>query len=197
MIENLNRIKEIGLKDFMEIEKISEDNEIDRDVAFLSVISKIPTEKILDLPLTEFAKLKNSLTFLQNSESKQVPKLTFKLDNVLYGYRNDIEKMTVAEYIDADTISSSENSSQNLHVVMAILYRPIIKHGNLEKNSMDYVLEKYDNEKIDKRALLFKEKLTVDIVLSALVFTVALVQVSSEHMQASLESQTEEQNESK
>ena len=47
-----------------------------------------------------------------------------EFNNVLYGYR-PISKMTLGEYIDLERLSKEPNT--NLHEIIAIIYRPIIK----------------------------------------------------------------------
>ena len=178
---------EITLDLFQKVEELEFEEEIDRDIAFLSVLTGISSEKILDLPLTEFNKLKGVCAFMHNNEIKEKPKLVIEIDGKKYGYRHNITKMSVAEYIDCDTLSSCENSAQQLHTIMAILYRPVVKHGDLEKDPTDYTIEKYDSETVEERAKLFKQKMTVDIVLSAMSFMLAHVTTSLEHIQGSSE----------
>ena len=74
---------------------------------------------------------------------------------------------------------------QNLHVLMAILYRPIVK-----SNHDKYEIEKYSSSTVFDRADIFKEKMTVDIVLSALAFQTAQLQAFIEHIGDSLNPST-------
>jgi hypothetical protein len=62
-------------------------------------------------------------------------KLTFEFKGVKYGFIPNLNEITTAEWVD---LESYQNTSENIHRVMAILYRPITK-----KKGDFYSIEKY------------------------------------------------------
>ena len=67
-----------------------------------------------------------------------------------------------------DTIANKKGDEQlnMLHILMAVMYRPITN----ERSEHDFDIEKYDIKTINQRALLFKQKLNINIVLGAQFF---------------------------
>lgn len=178
--------KEVTLEQFQKVNQLSNENEIDFEIAMISILAGIPTDNILDLPIVEYRKLKEACSFI-NVNPDSIPKNIIEIDGVKYGYRNDVRKMKTSEYIDFETMSI--NGLENMHIIMAILYRPIIKVGNLEKDPFDYEIEPYNSKTVIKRAEIFKKRMTMDFVLSATFFLMALVQSLSENTAASLAKQ--------
>lgn len=163
--EKWNELPLFKYQDAMSL--INETNEIDKNVKLLSLISDINEEDLLDLPVSEFLKINtivNSLLLLKQDEVK----FDITIEGIKYKMLTEISKMTTAEFIDLDSIvKDTDNTIQNLHIVMAILYRPINKKGDIEK---------YDSSTVLERAELFRNKMMCDVVLSAVLFSSALVQ---------------------
>ena len=107
----------------------------------------------------------------------------FNWEDQLYGYAN-IDKMTLGEFTDLERLS--EDPVQNLHEIIAILYRPIKKHifNNffwkkahkvlLNKRKVDnvfkhYTLKKYNSEDRFETANVMKQ-LALQYALGAMAF---------------------------
>jgi hypothetical protein len=92
----------------------------------------------------------------------------FELDGVHYGFFPNWRDLTFAEFMDLDTISTKKTDDllDLLHILCAIMYRPIIS----EKSTHDFKIEKYDVKTMEQRAELFKNKLDVRYVLGAQYF---------------------------
>lgn len=78
---------------------------------------------------------------------------------VEFGFIPDLSAMSFGEYVDID---SQINDLQNLHNVMAVLYRPIT-----ESKKESYSIMEYDG--YEKSAELMKD-MPLDVALGALVF---------------------------
>ena len=104
-------------------------------------------------------------------------------DNKLYGYAN-INEMTLGEFTDLERLCEKPN--ENLHEIMAILYRPIKKHRfkdftwtvkhkyKINTRKIDNVFKYYDLEKYNAKervsnAEMLKE-IPVQFALGALGF---------------------------
>ena len=97
-------------------------------------------------------------------EMKQIV-LTFTHKNVEYGLEMDWSKLAFGAWVDFE-VYSSENIYQNLHKIMAILYRPI---QSWDKKREKYKLVPYKAEEIDERSEVMKI-VPVKYWISAAVF---------------------------
>jgi hypothetical protein len=66
-------------------------------------------------------------------------------------------------FIDAEQFK--EESIENLHYLTALVYRPIVKEEGDE-----YEIDKHKAEGFEKRANLFKENVSVEMVMGAVLF---------------------------
>jgi hypothetical protein len=182
---------ELTIGTFQKLSNLSYDtaglDDIDLTVKTICLLGNIEEEELNELPFTEFCKLRESAKFI-NSEFKQDPINEFNLDGVDYILMEDINKISTGEFIDLDTlINDKDETVDNLHLIMAIMYRP-------KKESL---IEKYNSSTVEGRSLLFKEKLTCDYAISSLVFSLALGLNYLENLQDSLEQSKENLNEIK
>lgn len=159
-----NNIDELTLGRFMNASNIKSEEENDRLIELISTLSDIPSDILLDLPYSEFIRLSNACQFL-NNEVNNKPEYTFELDGIKYGMQFEWSKMTTAEYLDIDHFSK-DNHIENLHILMSIIYRPIIK----EYEELDYEIEPYNSNQVFKRAKLFYDKMPAKYAISASVF---------------------------
>ena len=77
-----------------------------------------------------------------------------------------IPDMTLIEagvFIDAEQFK--DDSIVNLHLITALIYRPIIKEDGDE-----YIIEKHKAEGFEKRANLFKDRVSIEMVMGAVLF---------------------------
>lgn len=92
----------------------------------------------------------------------------FVLDKVEYGFIPDWKKLSFAEFADLDTLMTKkpEEILDYIHIITAILYRPITKSKSFTK----YEIEEYDYFKTNERAELFKNKLNIEVYLGSQFF---------------------------
>ena len=90
--------------------------------------------------------------------------LTFNYDGVDYGLEMDWSKLAFGAWVDFE-VYSAENIYDNLHRIMAILYRPIQSWGKNGK----YTIKPYRSEEIEERAEIMK-LVPVKYWLSSAVF---------------------------
>ncbi len=144
---------------------INLEESMDKTLHILSSISGILLDELYDLPYTTYSQLSSIVSKLFNLKEDK-PKFDLTIDGVKYKMISEISKMTTAEFIDLDTlINDQENAVSNLHILMAILYRPVDKKGKITK---------YRSQEVEERAIIFKEKMTCDYALSALFFSLVL-----------------------
>lgn len=108
----------------------------------------------------------------------------FQLDGVWYGFIPNWKKVTFAEFVDLDTLFSKKKNQilDHIHLLTAIMYRPIISDPSLPK----YEIEKYDVDSMEDRAYLFKNELDIRYFLGAQFFFINFGRKLSEPTQLSL-----------
>jgi hypothetical protein len=109
----------------------------------------------------------------------------FELDGVEYGFIPSWRKMSFGEFADLDTLMTKKPDEvlDYLHIITAILYRPIIT-----KDKKKYTIEKYSQETLEDRAELFKNKLDVEVALGAQFFFIQFAKNVSTYTPISLKS---------
>jgi hypothetical protein len=152
----------------------------------ISLFTKIPFPELKNLQVDQVNLIEAFL-----STRMEIPKdneliLTFNYNGVEYGLENDWSKLAWGAWVDFE-VYSSENIYQNLHKIMAILYRPVITQDS--KNLKNYKIVPYKSEEIDERAEIMKD-VPVQFWLGAAQFFFSIVKTYIENMQASLESKT-------
>ena len=108
----------------------------------------------------------------------------FTIDGVDYGFFPKWEKLSFGEWVDMDTIATKPESEllDLLHILAAIMYRPIVK----EKSKHDFEIEKYDIKTMPERAEIFKNKLDISVLLAAQFFFIKFAEKYSKLFQLSL-----------
>jgi hypothetical protein len=133
----------------------------------VSIVTGAPVEKLME---GDYDQLNYLAAYILNMMPKETPKFQdkFTIDGVEYGFFPNWREMTYAEFVDMDTISTRpvDEMLNMLHVLAAVMYRPIVKVDE----DKEYHIEKYDVKTMTKRAELFKKKLDVRYVLGAQSF---------------------------
>lgn len=114
------------------------------------------------LPEKVFTDLSNDMLYLIQKSKEEPLVLTFELMDQKYGFIPDIDSITYGEYVDL--VTYSKDLWQNIALLMAILYRPIV-----EEKGEKYRIQPYSGT-IDSQVELFNKKLTMDLVFGALSF---------------------------
>jgi hypothetical protein len=142
-----------------------------------------PKDKIMEYNYQEINYLASYIlsTIPQDKEAPFVDR--FELDGVKYGFFPKWQDLSFAEFVDMDTIANKTGDDQlnMMHILMAIMYRPITE----ERGEHDFDIEKYDVKTINKRAELFKMKMNVNIVLGAMFFFIKYARKYSAYIQSS------------
>ena len=103
---------------------------------------------------------------MSKEASKQL-NLVIEIDGVEYGFHPNLHDLRLKEFVDLD--NKLGNGWEDMHEVMAILYRPITK-----KKGDKYRIEDYDFKTAKKRAEMFKDELSVDTVNGAAAFFLSI-----------------------
>jgi len=145
-------------------------DETDKVVQIISILSGISIEDIYELPCTEYIKLREAIAFI----SSEIPNKILQditIDDVTYKFQCSLVELTVREYDVIESLCREQNTD-NLHLLMAVFYRP---EG-----------EKFNWKLLESRGNLFKEHMPITCAMGAQVFMEVLGQISSSHTQTSL-----------
>lgn len=151
--------------DIFKIKDIFDDKYLSAKV--VSKLSGCPMEDLLDTDYNKVEELGNyCMTLFPTGQPKFEDR--FQLNGVWYGFISNWNKVTFAEFVDLDTLFSKKKNQilDNIHILTAIMYRPIISNPSLPK----YEIEKYDVDSMEDRAYLFKNELDIRYFLGAQFF---------------------------
>jgi len=138
---------------YQEIMKTPEKFEKD-SIELISLFTNINIEDIKNLKYEEIEVLDFLIAQKINVPKKQELTLCFKHNDIEYGLENDWSKLAWGAWMDFE-VYSADNIYKNLHKIMAILYRPIIKKGKF--NVKKYTIEPYKSQSIEDRAEIMKD----------------------------------------
>lgn len=134
----------------------------------INIFTDAPIEQLLECDYNEINYLASYILSLFPSDNKQALTERFEIDGVKYGFFPNWKDLTFAEFVDMDTISTKKESEllDLLHILMAVMYRPIVE----EETEHKFKIEKYDVKTLEQRGEIFKKKLNINIVLGAQFF---------------------------
>ena len=171
---------EITIEQFQRL-KHKEDLYKSSPADLLSMLLSVPVNELKDLPL-------NQMEFVQSYLMSQMTEtsLNDELHNVFthngveYGLENDWSKLAWGAWMDME-VFSAENIEENIHLLMAILYRPII-----EKKNGKYKIAPYKADEIEDRAYMFRQ-LPVKYWFGASSFFFLTATIYTSNIKSSLE----------
>jgi hypothetical protein len=148
--------------------------------------AKIRVITLLSLAPEEEVKTMNSQDFLKLWEEVELGPLSainitkfekeIVIEKVKYGFV-DLNNLTIGELADLDTLKNHPQVSQQLHKMIAVLYRPIGKDGKVIAHSP---------EGYEERAELFLKHLKISNVMAAIDFFFHITKISLSNILDSL-----------
>lgn len=140
--------EELSIRKYETIRK----NEIkySNPIELLALYLDANTEEIAELPKdsVEFVETYISNRIISKDNVKLVE--TFTHNGIEYGLENDWGNLTYGQWVDMEIFSQQDKIQDSIHILMAILYRPII-----EKTKKGYKIEKYKSSTTLARAEQF------------------------------------------
>lgn len=150
-------VKIFKLKDIVEDEYFS--------LKLISELSGAPVDLLQKVNYNEINYLTNYCLTLFPNSNNFVDR--FELNGVKYGFIPDWKKMSFAEWVDLDTLFTKKEKEvmDYIHIITAIMYRPIIS-----ENGNKYEIEDYNSDKMIDRSELFKNELDIKFYIGASFF---------------------------
>lgn len=150
----------------------------------LALYMDIDPEELKQMPVDEIKYIESIIT-KHNEDPKTDVVLTFEYNGVTYGMENDWGNMTWGQWTDLEVFSQKDKVQENIHIIMALLYRPIIVN-----DGKSYTLEKFDSKTVMKRAEIFKH-IPVDYWFGASTFFLLMSTMFIKDMESSLRVMTQ------
>ena len=147
------------LQSISDIENAELEN-TERQKQIVELLTGVDRQTIDVFRLSDLQRVYEKLLYLSKKDNRLTKFVT--IDDVKYGFHPNLSNISTGEFADLDSLCQDFN--ENLHLIMAVLYRPV----TLEKLGK-YQIEKYKGS-IEERANLFKTKMPANIVNGALVF---------------------------
>lgn len=155
-LSHYKRLFEIIRKDW--------ENELDMNLAMVSVLSDIPIEDITNIEVNKLQEFINNLKFIETPYKPKTPETTYNIGNKEYKVFFNVNKMTASQYIDFQNFYKQYDD-----------FMPNLAACFLLPNGKKYG-EDYDP--IDEAEFL-NTHLTIDIFSDIMFFFVNLLQVST------------------
>jgi hypothetical protein len=109
--------------------------------------------------------------------------MTFEYEGIEYGLENDWSKMAWGAWVDFEVYCADDKIYENLHRIMAILYRPITHKD--KKNPLKYKIEPYKSQDIEARSEIMR-LVPVSIWLGSALFFLEIVKTYINNINHSL-----------
>lgn len=143
--------EELNLDKFMKIHKnpIKYNNIME----LVSLYLDVDKEELYDVPLEQMKFVESILSTNMFNDGDNKIILTFELDGVEYGFENNWKDIKWGQWVDMEIFSQSDKIYDSIHILMALLYRPI-----QSKKNDKYTLVPFKSAEVMERAELFLTK---------------------------------------
>lgn len=154
--------EDITIDNYQELTNVTSEG-VQRSVDIISILTDKDSDEIRKLPLKEFMDYNGKIGFISTTPDSYCLD-TFELNGVKYGKIPDLDFIMTDEWIDIETWK--DNSVDNMHLIMAVLYRPV----TIEHPDGTYEIEPHQTRGFLQRADLFREQLSITKAMGAQIF---------------------------
>ena len=185
-MRQVNSWSDITVGQYQEMNMIQSESQVTKFIEMMSIALDCDPQEIRDLPISEYKTLQEKMQFISKEPDLDIRK-TFEINGKKYGLIPDMNLITGGEFLDAEQFKLDPMA--NLHYTLALIYRPVIS-----EDEDSYKIAAHKSEGFEFRAELFRDELSIEIVLGAVLFFSLLVMESSIDLLASLEKELMKQN---
>jgi len=167
-LENVNLASGIV---YHKVMKIAGLKSMEKVIQLIASLNDLDVNDVRKLPIKEIDKVGAQIlnVFLDKGDDYDIGHYAIiEIDGIKYGLEPNFNRMETGAYIDI-TQDILPNIEENLHKLMAVLYRPVI--GPLEGDGYSTTTySKEDSKDVEKRADLFLEKMPYSTVKAVVNF---------------------------
>lgn len=154
---------DLTLGQYQEMMTVQSENEISRFIECMAIAIDCDPAEIREKPFSEWSELRKNFEFI-SVEPKPVVEDIIEIDGVKYGIEPNMRLITTGVFIDAEQFK--QDPIPNLHNTLALIYRPITKIGD----DGTYEIEPHKSIGFEKRANLFRDRLSPTVAIGATLF---------------------------
>jgi hypothetical protein len=170
--------RDVTVGQFQRLETIrNEENALLKSKLLLSELLNCDIDIISEIPLDYLEELSPLLEWTGTEPNFADADRIVTINGKEYGLIPEFNEMPIGLWLDLDHYCKSpEQIFENLHIIFALLYRPVVKNWKqsimymLKSKANSYHIEKYDSKTVFKRAELFQKELSINMVLGAFFF---------------------------
>lgn len=181
---------DITVGQYQEMMTVSNENELSRFIECMAIALDCDPEEIRNKPYGEWSEIRKNFEFISTEPGGHHEDI-IEIDGVQYGIEPDMRLITTGVFIDAEQFK--QDPITNLHRTLALIYRPVTKI--YEGGS--YEIEPHKSINFEKRANLFRDKMSPNVAISATLFFSIVGMELSTHTLDSLINQLNELMETK
>jgi hypothetical protein len=160
--ELMDSWSDVSLEKWAKLVSLKTSTTSEEAVETINILADIPHQVIKELSLNDVSAILNKVAEMQQTVNSEFVRI-IKIEGVQYGFHPNLEEITLGEYADIETLVKG-GLEDNLHLLMAILYRPIVDQENDK-----YSIEPYDGN-ITLRAEIMKNMSAVEVEHSMVFF---------------------------
>ena len=178
---NIKTINDLTIKEYRDILHINETEQDgwNKNLKIIGLLTDLSEEELRGYDHESVAGLLGVCNEILSRQPEPVKSMKpFKLNGRRYGFDLNLDKMATGQFVDLDNFS--KEPIKNLHILSAILWRPV-------KGLFNKTITEYDSGDVMDRSKLFEDRLTMDKAVTAAFFLLNLKRVSIEDTQVSLE----------
>jgi len=154
---------DISVGQWQEMSLVQSETEIGKFINLISIALDCDVEDIRNLKISDWQKMKADYEFL-NSEPVADFQNFIDFDGVELGLEPDLDLITTGVFIDAEQFR--QNSIENLHRTLALIYRPVKE----KRSETQYSIEPHTASGFERRAEFFRDRVSIEIVYGAAIF---------------------------
>jgi hypothetical protein len=130
--ENINDINLLQYQRYHELIAREGISDHDRNIRKIQIFTGLKAEQVKMISSTDYAEIISLIDLALASEHEFTP--TFFIEDVEFGFVPNLDKITAGEFID---IEKYQGSLEDLHKLMAVLFRPIKKKDVFNNYSIE------------------------------------------------------------
>lgn len=122
----------------------------------LALYLGITVDELRDLPVDQIRFVEGVLSSHILRPNPDDVVFTFQHEGITYGLENDWGNMKWGQWVDLEVFSQQDRITDSIHIIMALLYRPVIL-----ENGTEYKLSEFKSSEVMERAEIFRKNLPV------------------------------------
>lgn len=167
---------EVPFKVGKQIMDIEESNIFIKYIKSIQLLNEnINIDDLYKIDSKSFQELATKIAFIE-IEPTPIGNKIIEIEGVKYAMAQDINSITVGEWVDLEMLIKDENITDNLYKVLGILVREVVGESE-EFGKLKWEIEPYNGPKAMERAEFFNEKMGTANGLSFCNFFLILEQI--------------------